>query len=501
VERGLVNAILKLLFLNRTLVALLWVVSTCVGLGLCLFAGGLAISSGGVVGAALRIILDILHEKWSQLLILVCLVVYFIGLWLLLPRRPTDIFWSHRKPQMWMLAAILFGVFKYIMDYPLSSSSSAVIVMVSGAASGLAAVVWVAMPLAILDVQWKRRMLIALITGMLTMASLWRLEMGMIYYYQGHVRWAGMWNNPNVAALLMGVGSVLAMGQVVSPIKCNMGGQAARSWSWKVGIRKCAIAFLLLVGAGFMGRRLLYSYSRGAWLGVVLGIGYLAWRAWGFHRASRSRITNAKSQIGNWDSANANCLCVIVLSLGMLCFWQFRQTGWRPARRAFSAASSVDFSWRNRVVAWEGDLQITAEYPWFGAGWNQPQPLYEYYYLPANVDEGGAIEMNDYLMLGATIGVPALFCFCMYLCLSFKESVRQESRPTGNQGRFESDWLKAVCRAGALVLLVGFWFDGGLFKLPTAATFWILLELGAAEPSQPHAQTDSPDTKSHEDVS
>jgi O-antigen ligase len=146
-------------------------------------------------------------------------------------------------------------------------------------------------------------------------------------------------------------------------------------------------------------------------------------------------------------------------------------------------------------------LQITAEYPWFGAGWNQPQPLYEYYYLPANVDEGGAIEMNDYLMLGATIGVPALFCFCMYLCLSFKESVRQESRPTGNQGRFESDWLKAVCRAGALVLLVGFWFDGGLFKLPTAATFWILLELGAAEPSQPHAQTDSPDTKSHEDVS
>jgi hypothetical protein len=28
------------------------------------------------------------------------------------------------------------------------------------------------------------------------------------------------------------------------------------------------------------------------------------------------------------------------------------------------------------------------------------------------------------------------------------------------------------------VLLVGFWFDGGLFKLATAAPFWILLELG-----------------------
>jgi len=44
------------------------------------------------------------------------------------------------------------------------------------------------------------------------------------------------------------------------------------------------------------------------------------------------------------------------------------------------------------------------------------------------------------------------------------------------------DLLSATCQAGAVVLLVGLWFDGGLFKLPTAATFWILLELGAAQP-------------------
>jgi hypothetical protein len=31
-----------------------------------------------------------------------------------------------------------------------------------------------------------------------------------------------------------------------------------------------------------------------------------------------------------------------------------------------------------------------------------------------------------------------------------------------------------------LVFVVAFWFDGGLFKLPTAALFWVLLELGAA---------------------
>jgi hypothetical protein len=39
-----------------------------------------------------------------------------------------------------------------------------------------------------------------------------------------------------------------------------------------------------------------------------------------------------------------------------------------------------------------------------------------------------------------------------------------------------------ACRAGALTLLVAFWFDGGLFKLATAAVFWVLLELGRASP-------------------
>jgi len=48
-------------------------------------------------------------------------------------------------------------------------------------------------------------------------------------------------------------------------------------------------------------------------------------------------------------------------------------------------------------------------------------------------------------------------------------------------------WLKTTCRGGAAVLLVGFWFDGGLFKLATAATFWMLLELGREEDHEIHS--------------
>ena len=120
-------------------------------------------------------------------------------------------------------------------------------------------------------------------------------------------------------------------------------------------------------------------------------------------------------------------------------------------------------------------MQITAEHPWLGVGWNQPEPLYEHYYLPTKLTESAAIEMNDYLMLGATLGLPALFCFGMYLWLSLGRNFEVRSQDSGLAAL---DWLQITCHAGAIVLLVGFWFDGGLFKLPTASPFWILLELG-----------------------
>jgi hypothetical protein len=54
-------------------------------------------------------------------------------------------------------------------------------------------------------------------------------------------------------------------------------------------------------------------------------------------------------------------------------------------------------------------------------------------------------------------------------------------------------------RSAAVVLLVGLWFDGGLFHLATAAPLWILLELGRGEGSPPRhrgtEETDDPKLK------
>jgi O-antigen ligase len=171
-------------------------------------------------------------------------------------------------------------------------------------------------------------------------------------------------------------------------------------------------------------------------------------------------------------------IAIVLCALLTLVFWQFQHAEGVASRRVLSALNQNDFSWRNRLGAWEGSLQMMVERPWLGLGWKQIEIFCACYYSPERIDETMAVQMNDYFILGATLGIPALSCFCMYLWLAFTRSARRESRPTEKDGCLELDWLKAVCRAGALVLAVGFWFDGGLFKLPTAAMFWILLELG-----------------------
>jgi O-antigen ligase len=263
----------------------------------------------------------------------------------------------------------------------------------------------------------------------------------------------------------MGTGVLLALGLTVASFLMPSG---------KIGQWFCAL--LCLLAAVLTGRGLMHSYSRGAWLGAACGGAYLLWH-W-----INARVRNTG---GSEGFSRGPCisrfkrswfpLSVVLSSAVILAFWHFRETNWHPAQRALSSVNTADFSWRNRTAAWEGALQIMAEHPWTGTAWNQPQPLYGHYYLPPKLNETGAIELNDYLTLGATVGIPALFCFGMFIWLSLKGKVESGKRKAETQG---VDWLRTVCLAGAIVLLVGFWFDGGLFKLPTATTFWILLELG-----------------------
>ncbi|HZI33431.1 MAG TPA: O-antigen ligase family protein [Candidatus Binatia bacterium] len=182
-------------------------------------------------------------------------------------------------------------------------------------------------------------------------------------------------------------------------------------------------------------------------------------------------------------------LIAIALSVFVVGFWQLRFSKFQFAQRIVSVANPNDFSWRNRVSAWQGATRMMIDKPLTGFGWGKAESVYAKRFCTTASNESAAIEMNDYLMLGISGGVPVMLCFIGYVALAFRRPhlTPALSPPAGSgEGIVESLvsrhlLLQTTCRAGAIMLLVGFWFDGGLFKLPTAVVFWTLLELSRLE--------------------
>jgi O-antigen ligase len=363
----------------------------------------------------------------------------------------------------WLLALLTTSLILYVVKFSTNSETGEAFILLTGAVLGKIATLWILRQVERPFSESILRIIIPL-AFMISAASVWHPEGVVNFQYRHEERWSGPWNDPNIYGLLMGTGFVMSIGLVL------LNSVVCRSPS----IRWHNIRFLLwplfLLQALVCSIGLERSFSRAAWLGTACGLAYLVWSK------TQSRRSKVQTLWISWLTKNWIPLPIILVSVFVLSFWHFKQTDWHPAQRIFSTVNAVDFSWRNRVAAWEGALQIAAEHPWFGTGWNQPEPLYEHYYLSPKLNESAAIELNDYLMLGATLGIPALLCFGMYIWLSLTRRAKVKSQ---NPESLTTDWLQTTCRASAIVLLVGFWFDGGLFKLPTAATFWILLELGA----------------------
>jgi hypothetical protein len=303
---------------------------------------------------------------------------------------------------------------------------------------------------------------------LLAVFSWWHLDMADNYYHGP--RWMGLWNNPNLYGSLMGVGVVLTVGLLGAERKAER--DSLRASSHRL------LPVIFFIAAGMMAVGLLFSYSRGSWAGAAAGLLYLAW---------------AYEKL-KWRFVLAG---ILVVAVGAWFFWHATAdtAPWYVKRLDLGRPSA-----QNRVAAWHGALQMMWDHP-LGVGWNKAVEIYAQNYSPPE-DGAAALNTNDYLMLGTQLGFPGLFCFVAYVGLCFRNRphltqlhLQPLSNPVGEGGVSppagsgagiksssftHHSSLQAACLAGTLTLLVAFWFDGGLFKLPTAVVFWILLELGTS---------------------
>jgi hypothetical protein len=451
-----------------------------------------------------------------------------------------------KSSDAWLCAFVVLVLLRYAFDYANAVRSLQVVVLLTGVVVGKGVALWAErpagratisrgtrvesrepdmfVPSSIFDrpSSFRRLTILFIITVLLAVAALWQPERGMEFFYRGQQRWTGPWDNPNLFGVLMGVGAILAVGMLVASCRFQVAGlDFPRSRGWRVSRLKILFQVLLFSAAGLCAYGLLKSYSRGAWLGTAVGLGFLLWK-W-LNREPREiheKLTREKPATFNlqpatilsffschscvsWLKRNWLPISVLLISAFVLCFWQFRHTESPLARRVFSVGNPNDFSWRNRVAAWEGAGRMMWDKPLVGFGWGKAEEIYSKEYRAARLEESAAVQLNDYLMIGISAGGPASACLILYLWLALSRSDKKVrhltgsphpqplSQPLGEGGvglsPIEAEReaerstinfpLSTIAASGAIVLMICFWFDGGLFKLPTAVVFWVLLEL------------------------
>jgi len=439
-----------------------------------LLAIGLFGDSSLIEGAGLgdfgEWILDILQDPHTQYLAFAWLVFNCLAMLILRLRLDRQKPGCYLSSRVWLVALMSFGTIVYAWHYSSAFKISPLpvtvpIIYLAGALLGQVAAAWV----------WggrsrranRRAMcLICICSGLIAMASIWQSESGAVFKYAGVHRFSGVWNNPNIYGLLAASGGLLLLGLALARLAQRQQlpevGSMIR-WQSGVGITVW-FAALVILGYGLVG-----SYSRGAWVAGICGLGYLT------SQVAKDRFWKYRSLTSGPSSQMVLCLregkwifAILLLLIMTLLYWHSSDTESLLRRRAFSVFNFADFSWRNRIATWEGALQITADYPLLGAGWNCTPLLYYSYYMPPRMIQSASIQMNDYFMLGSTLGIPGLYAFGIYIWVLLSKA----------SGPSRLNILLAAYRSAVIVLLVGFWFDGGLFKLATASLFWTLLEAG-----------------------
>jgi hypothetical protein len=417
----------------------------------------------------LRKIHDILGEFPVQWAVCFCLGLAIAILLRARHRRGGMRFWDSTNPDVWLSGLLLLSVLAWVSRHSESIQFMPLFTLLTGIILGqLFGFLSGRSPR--IKTIWIHICMLAYL-ALVVAASTENNDLN-ITQYREKTRWIGAWNDPDRYGLLVGAGMILCFGIIFSRFNFDAVGKVPPV-NTKSAMADLAMPVLGVSTAVFLTLCLLKSYSRGAWVGTSCAAAYLGFQ---FTKSPRAR----RSEFAQWVKGNSLSIGTSILFAVVLAVSCFHDTNQLIARRAFSVVNPNDFSWRNRVVAWKGGLQLMADYPLLGAGWNRCRTMYDNFYRPSEVGEPGAIDLNDYVMLGATIGIPSLICFIFYggLCLADKSRQDGERLDEGVRADFRSWWLRTVCSATALVLFVGFWFDGGLFRFATAGPFWIFLELG-----------------------
>jgi putative inorganic carbon (HCO3(-)) transporter len=211
---------------------------------------------------------------------------------------------------------------------------------------------------------------------------------------------------------------------------------------------------------------LLLTYSRGAWLGAVVGALF-------FCQYAFRKISLRQKEVA--------VLAVVVLLTGMLIFshrmimlidrsGNFQtKFGETLGQRIKSIPDSNATSTAIRIKLWKEALHIWKDFPLTGSGLNTYARISPQYKSCA---EGGIYPHNSFLQMAAETGVLGLGAFLWVLFVFFKEGWQHIER--------YKSFLVLGLLSGILAFLVHSFVDSNLYQLQLVVLFWFMMGLTVA---------------------
>ncbi len=187
----------------------------------------------------------------------------------------------------------------------------------------------------------------------------------MDYMYEDHLRWGLGYENPNMAGVFVAC--------AIPWVWAWLGWVDGKEKRQKI-LR--GIGWLVNVGLWFL---LMKTYSRGAWVGALAGVGY-----W---------IVTMRGAKRKW----AFGLVMLLFVLGLA--WSTE-----IGRRLAEGMMGMENSMMNRLRVWKGGLQMLADCP-MGVGTGRSGEMFMQWYQPMEMKTGYRTLVNSYLTLATEQGL------------------------------------------------------------------------------------------------
>jgi hypothetical protein len=193
------------------------------------------------------------------------------------------------------------------------------------------------------------------------------------FVFHGAPRWRGIWSTPNAAGALLAMIILSLVGIIGWSWKRF---QESRGWAAMTGLYvsiPAIVVALILLGL---------TYSRGAWLAVLIGCGAVAFCGLPLRRVA-------------WLVMMAFMGLLLILPFGM-------------QRIESYTIVHDDLSIANRLKVWEGALQMIADHPLAGVGSGQFESVFEQDYQAFDHTAKTSTAVSDYLTVGSEHGLLVL---------------------------------------------------------------------------------------------